>query len=90
MNNETIPDNKAVLRRIKTARTKIAANRDKKAELEGRRKAALEQLSSSFGLTSVEEAQVRVDELEAELKDKRGQLTDLLEELDGIMGDVSS
>ena len=71
-----------ILDEVKKVRKELESRKQKRAELDGRRKQLLQQLQDDFGLGSLEAAKAEADRLETELEEKDKQLQSMLKELD--------
>jgi len=79
---------KSIADKIKAAQAAVTNARQKRSELEGRRKQLMERLATDHRLSSVKEANERVTELEAQQQDKQEQLDSAVEALDDLMSDL--
>ena len=79
---------KSIADKIKSAQAAVTDARQKRSELEGRRKQLMERLVTEHRLSSVKEANDRVTELEAQAADKQEQLDSAVEALDDLMSDL--
>ncbi len=74
--------------KIKEARAALNEQKQKKAELEGRRKTLMERLWKEHKLRSISAAEKRVDELEEQISDREKELAKLVKKLDAYRSEI--
>lgn len=73
---------------LKVVRRALDIQKQRKAELIGKKKQLLQQLKDDFGLDSLESAENEADKLEKQLKIDKEKLEGMVEKLNGMIGNV--
>ena len=77
-----------IMDKLKQAKKKVETARTKQAELDGRRKQLMEQLQNDFKLSSVADAEERLEYLENQVSDLTVQIGERVSDLDLMMEEM--
>jgi len=81
-------DMASILEQLKDKREHIQRLKNKKAKLEGQKEQLLSQLKDKFGLSSIEEAEAKLSELEKKRDEYKSRLVELDKKMSEIIGEA--
>jgi len=81
-------DMPSIIERLKDKREHIQRLKNKKAKLEGQKEQLLNQLKDKFGLSSIEEAEAKLSELEKKRDEYKSRLVELDKKMSEIIGEA--